>query len=171
MHASAWKRTFDEFLRGWDARHGTKTAVYDERTDYVTYVDGKPRESGVRDFLESRGIELPEGEPGSSPAEESVWGVANRKQLLVEEELDRAGVEVFPGSVAWVRELRASGLKTAVVSSSQNAAAVLARAGITNLFDAHVDGDTTLALACRVSRRQMRSWRRLGGSVFPPAGR
>jgi len=146
VHAAAWRRTFDEFLGGWDARHGTKTALFDERTDYATYADGKPLQAGVRDFLDSRGIELPEGEPDSSPEEESVWGVSNRTQLLVEEELEEAGVEVFPGSVAWVRELRWSGLKTAVVSSSQNATAVLAHAGITNLFDAQVDGDTALEL-------------------------
>ena len=146
VHAAAWKRTFDEFLGTWDARHGTTNPLFDERTDYVTHVDGKPRQAAVRDFLEVRGIELPEGEPDSSPAEESVWGVANRKQLLVEEEMARTGIEVFPGSVAWVRELRYLGLKTAVVSSSQNTGAVLSRAGITNLFDAQVDGDTALKL-------------------------
>jgi alpha,alpha-trehalose phosphorylase len=146
VHAAAWKRTFDEFLGSWDARHGTKNALFDERSDYATYVDGKPRQAGVSDFLEARGIELPEGEPDSAPEEESVWGIANRKQLWVEEELERAGVEVFPGSIAWVRELRWSGLKTAVVSSSRNTSAVLASAGITNLFDAQVDGDTALDL-------------------------
>ncbi|MBV9415284.1 MAG: beta-phosphoglucomutase family hydrolase [Solirubrobacterales bacterium] len=146
VHAAAWKRTFDEFLAGWDARHSTQNAPFDERADYAAYVDGKPREAGVRDFLDSRGIELPEGEPDSSPEEESVWGVANRKQRLVDEELERAGIEVFPGSVAWVRELRWSGLKTAVVSSSQNATTVLAHTGIANLFDAQVDGDTALEL-------------------------
>ena len=107
MHAAAWKRTFDEFLGSWDTRHGTKNALFDERTDYAIYVDGKPRQAGVRDFLDSRGIELPEGEPDSAPEEESVWGVANRKQLLVEEELERAGVEgarrlgVSPGRARW----------------------------------------------------------------------
>jgi alpha,alpha-trehalose phosphorylase len=146
MHAAAWKRTFDEFLGSWDARHGTKNAPFDERTDYAIYVDGKPRQAGVRDFLDSRGIELSEGEPHASAEEESVWGVANRKDLLVEEEFERAGVEVFPGSVAWIRELRWSGLKTAVVSSSRNVTAVLEHAGITNLFDAQVDGDTALEL-------------------------
>src|SRR5262245_55372330 len=73
MHAAAWKRTFDEFLGTWDARHGTKSAPFEDRTDYAIYVDGKPRQEGVRDFLGSRAIELPEGDPGSSPEEESVW--------------------------------------------------------------------------------------------------
>ena len=99
----------------------------------------------MRDFLASRRIELPEGEPDSPPEEESVWGLGNRKQLLVEERLAQ-GVEVFPGSVAWVRELREAGIKTAVVSSSRNCAAVLNYAGISDLFDTRVDGDTALEL-------------------------
>jgi alpha,alpha-trehalose phosphorylase len=146
VHAAAWKNTFDEFLSAWDARHGTTSTPFDERADYATYVDGKPRQEGVRDFLASRGIELPEGEQDSAPEEESVWGVGNRKQRLVLEEMERSGVEVFPGSVAWVRELRWAGLKTAVVSSSRNCVPVLAYAGITNLFDTVVDGNTALEL-------------------------
>jgi len=145
VHAAAWKSSFDEFLDKWDAQHGTKTAHFDESDDYTNHVDGKPRQDGVRDFLASRGIELPEGEPDSPPDEESVWGLGNRKQLLVEEGLAQ-GVEVFPGSVAWVRELREHGIKTAVVSSSRNCAAVLQVAGIADLFDARVDGDTALEL-------------------------
>jgi alpha,alpha-trehalose phosphorylase len=146
VHAAAWRRALNEFLSGWDARRGTTTARFDDRADYATYVDGKPGQEGVRDFLASRGIELPEGEPDSRPEEESLWGLGNRKQLLVEQQLERIGVQVFPGSVAWVRELREAGLKTAVVSSSSSCAAVLRYAGITNLFDARVDGDTTLEL-------------------------
>jgi alpha,alpha-trehalose phosphorylase len=147
VHAAAWKRTFDEFLAEWDARHGTSIPRFDERADYAAYVDGKPREEGVRDFLAARGIALPEGTPDSPSEEESIWGIGNRKQDRVEDELRRTGVEVFPGSVAWVRELREAGLKTAVVSSSRNCRAVLDYAGIANLFDARVDGDTVLELA------------------------
>ncbi|MEU4690506.1 beta-phosphoglucomutase family hydrolase [Actinoplanes sp. NPDC023714] len=140
LHATAWKRAFDAFLHTWDTRHGTSTAVFDEKADYAAYVDGKPRRDGVRDFLAARGIVLPEGAPDSGPGEESVWGLSNRKQALVDDELKRSGVEAFPGSVAWVRELREAGLRTAVVSSSRNCAAVLASAGIANLFDTRVDG-------------------------------
>jgi alpha,alpha-trehalose phosphorylase len=145
VHAVAWKQSFDEFLATWDAERGTTTARFDETGDYANYVDGKPRQDGVRDFLASRGIKLPEGEPDSPPEEESVWGLGNRKQLLVEERLSH-GVEVFPGSIAWVRELRENGLKTAVVSSSRNCAAVLRYAGISDLFDTRVDGETALEL-------------------------
>jgi alpha,alpha-trehalose phosphorylase len=149
VHAAAWKRTFDDFLLTWDARHGSGGGRFDEQTDYAAYVDGKPRQEGVRGFLASRGIELPEGTADSRPEEESVWGLGNRKQLLVEDQLERTGVEVFPGSIAWVRELREAGLKTAVVSSSRNCERVLTHAGITNLFDTWVDGETTLALGLR----------------------
>jgi alpha,alpha-trehalose phosphorylase len=145
VHAAAWKRMFDQFLHSWDERHGSQSAPFDERSDYAAHVDGKARQEGVQDFLASRGIALPDGTPESEPEEESSWGLGNRKQLLVEDELQRSGVQVFPGSIAWVRELREAGLRTAVVSSSRNCAAVLESAGITNLFDTRVDGDTALA--------------------------
>jgi alpha,alpha-trehalose phosphorylase len=146
LHAAAWKDTFDAFLSSWDARHGTTTVPFHDLDDYAAHVDGKPRQDGVRDFLSSRGIELPEGQPDSPPEEESVWGLSNRKQLLVESELEKVGVEVFPGSIAYVREIREAGMKTAVVTSSRNCAVVLDFAGITNLFDTQVDGDTALEL-------------------------
>ena len=84
VHAGAWKQTFDEFLPTWDAAQATHPVPFDEGADYFTYVDGKPPQDGVRDFLASRGIELPQGEPDSPPEEDSVWGLGNRKQLLVE---------------------------------------------------------------------------------------
>mgnify|MGYP000849188468 FL=1 len=146
MHATAWKRTFDEFLDAWDAKHGSTTPHFSVGDDYPATVDGKPRHDGVRDFLSSRGIELPPGTPDSAPDEWSVHGVGNRKQIFVEEALQRDGVEVFPGSVAWIRELRDLGLQTAVVTSSTNCEAILQAAGIADLFDARVDGDTALQL-------------------------
>ncbi|MBO3085937.1 HAD-IA family hydrolase [Cellulomonas fengjieae] len=146
VHAAAWKRMFDEFLAEWNATHGTHLAPFDEQSDYASAVDGKPRQIGVRDFLASRGITLPPGTPDSPADELSEWGLGNRKQILVEDEIARHGVEAFPGSVAWVRELREAGLQTAVVSSSRNCEAVLEAAGIANLFDARVDGETSLEL-------------------------
>jgi beta-phosphoglucomutase-like phosphatase (HAD superfamily) len=83
VHAAAWKRTFDDFLAGWGARHSTRIARFDDHADYATYVDGKPRQAGVGAFLASRGIELPEGDPDASADEESVWGLGNRKQMIV----------------------------------------------------------------------------------------
>ena len=146
LHRAAWKQTFDEFLAEWDERRGSENQPFDDRGEYATYVDGKERQDGVRDFLASRGIELPEGDPDSPPEEESVWGLSNRKQILLEDQLDRVGVEVYPGSIAWLREVRQAGLSTAVVSSSRNSPAILDYAGITNFFDTVVDGDTSLQL-------------------------
>ncbi|HJU98317.1 MAG TPA: HAD-IA family hydrolase, partial [Jiangellaceae bacterium] len=143
LHEAAWRSTFDMFLDEWDRAHGTTTARF-EVADCAAYVDGKPRQDGVRDFLAARGITLPPGAPDDPPSTETVWGVGNLKQERVVAELATGLVEVFPGSIAWVRELREAGLKTAVVSSSQNGAAILAQAGISNLFDTRVDGQTAL---------------------------
>jgi len=146
VHSAAWEQTFNGFLDAWDALHGSSTPRFDEQSDYAVYVDGKPREAGVRDFLASRGITLPGGGPDSPPTEDSISGLADRKEQLVDAELEHLGVQAIPGSIAWIRELREDGIKTAVVSSSRNCAAVLESAGITNLFDTRVDGMTSIQL-------------------------
>jgi beta-phosphoglucomutase family hydrolase len=138
-HARAWKETFDEVLRA----HGDDRA-FDLGADYATYVDGKPREDGVRDFLRSRGIDLPEGEPDDPPGNDTVRGVGNRKNALVQRLIEEEGVKVYDGSVRFLRAARDAGLRTAVVSSSANTRRILERAGLADLFDARVDG-TTLA--------------------------
>ena len=143
LHETAWRSTFDAFLDEWDAAHGTSTARF-EVADYAAYVDGKPRQDGVRDFLAARGITLPPGTHDEPPSTQTVWGLGNLKQERVVAELATGLVEAFPGSIAWVRELREAGLMTAVVSSSQNAAAILEQVGISNLFDTRVDGQTAL---------------------------
>ena len=113
---------------------------FDVATDYKVYVDGKPRYQGVRDFLKSRGIVLPEGTPSDPSDAETVCGLGNRKNDLVNERL-ASGVEAYPGSVAFLKSLRGSGFKTAIVTSSQNCQAVLTAAGVSDLFDARVDGN------------------------------
>jgi beta-phosphoglucomutase family hydrolase len=139
IHASCWKSTFDEYLEKWAKDHNQPFRPFDIGSDYKLYVDGKPRYSGVRDFLKSRGIVLPEGTPADPPATETVHGVGNRKNELVNERL-KSGVKVYPGSVAVLQYLRHLGLKTAVVTSSQNCQTVLEAAKVDDLFDARVDG-------------------------------
>jgi beta-phosphoglucomutase family hydrolase len=134
-HARAWKKTFDEVL----ARHPGQ-APFDIDSDYKAYVDGKTRYDGVASFLASRGIELPRGTADDPPEAETVSGVGNRKNELVQRLIADEGVVVYEGSVRFVQEARAAGLKTAVVSSSANTEQILASAGITDLFDARVDG-------------------------------
>jgi alpha,alpha-trehalose phosphorylase len=137
LHARCWKETFDPLLAEWGRSAGTCQAPFDADHDYLTHVDGKLRDDGVRDFLRARGIAALEAGP---PGEWSVQGIGRRKQALVERALNAGGIDAFPGSVRWVRELRGAGIRTAVVSSSTNATAVLRAAGIDALFDVTVDG-------------------------------
>jgi beta-phosphoglucomutase family hydrolase len=131
VHAAAWKSMFDEFLRDRAARTGERFEPFD-LADYNEYVDGKPRYDGVRSFLASRGIELPETE---------VVALGNRKNELVLEIIRRDGVEPYEGSVRYVKAARNAGLRCAVVSSSTNCRDVLEAADMLDLFEAIVDGN------------------------------
>ncbi|WP_069871623.1 HAD family hydrolase [Streptomyces malaysiensis] len=137
VHAAAWKQMFDEFLR---RRDGASFRPFDSAHDYDEYVDGRPRADGVRTFLASRGIDLPDGEPDDPPDRDTVYGLGNRKNILVLEKIRKEGVEAYPGSVRFVAAVRAEGLRTAVVSSSANCRDVLIAAGIEDLFEVRIDG-------------------------------
>jgi beta-phosphoglucomutase family hydrolase len=140
VHAVAWKQMFDGFLRAWSARAGQAFVPFDVDDDYGTYVDGRPRLDGTQAFLQSRGIDLPEGSAEDPPDRWTVQGLSNQKNALVLRLLREGGVEVYDDSVRYVRAVRDAGHRTAVVSSSANTAEVLAAAGISDLFDARVDG-------------------------------
>jgi beta-phosphoglucomutase family hydrolase len=140
VHAAAWKEMFDDFLRQHAAATGTEFVPFDAVGEYDRYVDGKPRLDGTRSFLQARGIELPEGDPSDPPAALTVNGLSNRKNALVLEMIDKHGVEVYEGSVRYIKAVREAGLKTAVVSSSANTVQVLDVAGIAGLFDTRIDG-------------------------------
>ena len=140
VHAAAWKEMFDGFLREWGERTGQPQVPFDPVADYDTYVDGKPRADGTRSFLESRGIELPEGSPDDPPGRLTVAGLGNLKNQIVLRRIEQDGVKPFPGSVRYLDAVTAAGLHKAVVSSSANTASVLASAGLAGRFDAVVDG-------------------------------
>ena len=140
VHASAWKRLFDEFLTRRAERDGEPFVPFDEIDDYLRYVDGKPRVEGVAAFLESRGIDLPEGVPDDAEDAETRNGLGRCKDRYFLERLEQSGVETFASSIELVRLLRDYDVKTAVVSSSRNCKAVLEAAGIDELFDVRVDG-------------------------------
>ena len=140
VHSAAWKELFDAYLKQVSLGSGKPFRPFDAEKDYRRYVDGKPRYEGVKGFLDSRGIMLPYGDPGDPPERETICGLGNRKNALFRERLAKDGVEVFDSSVWLIRALRERGFKTALVSSSQNAKAVLEAAGLTDLFDAIVDG-------------------------------
>ncbi|MEA2361627.1 MAG: hypothetical protein QOD71_772 [Thermoleophilaceae bacterium] len=135
VHAAAWKQMFDEFLR-------SRPEPFREFTqdDYEQYVDGKPRRDGVRSFLVARGIELPEGSPDDPSNRETVAGLGNRKNDMVQRLIREQGVQVYEGSVRYVKAVRDAGLRRAVVSSSANTREVLRATGIEDLFEAIVDG-------------------------------
>jgi beta-phosphoglucomutase family hydrolase len=137
VHAAAWKQMFDDYLK---RRDGEGFKPFDPEADYDEYVDGKPRFDGVRSFLESRGIELPEGAPDDPPDAETIHGLGNRKNEIVLKMIHDDGVEAYPGSVDYVRAVRDAGLRRAVVSSSANAHDVLKAAGIDDLFEEVIDG-------------------------------
>lgn len=140
VHAAAWKQMFDDLLRARAERAGTAFQEFDVRSDYGPYVDGRPRLDGTRGFLESRGIELPEGGPDDPADAETIYALSTRKNDLVQEKILSVGVEVYPGSVAYLKAVRAAGLRTACVSSSANAAQVLDVAKLAQYIDHRVDG-------------------------------
>ncbi|WP_375001379.1 HAD family hydrolase [Aeromicrobium sp. CTD01-1L150] len=135
VHMRAWAQMFNDFL----AEHGRQDPYTDD--DYFEHVDGKPRYEGVRDFLTSRDIELPQGGPDDDPTAETVGGLGNRKNVVFEEILQRDGVQAYPGSVRLVDKLTADGVPMAIVSSSRNAPKVLQAAGMLHRFEIVVDGN------------------------------
>lgn len=147
VHMAAWDKMFSEFL--------SERGVHEPYTevDYFDYVDGKPRYDGVRSFLASRDIELPEGTPDDAPSAQTVCGLGNRKNDAFAAVLETDGVTAYPGSVALLDRLLELGVEVAVVSSSRNAPAVLAAAGLRDRFEVVVDGTvaTTRGLAGKPS--------------------
>ena len=142
LHAAAWQRMFDAYLRERAKETGEPIAAFDLRSDYDAYVDGKPRFDGVRDFLASRGLSLPEGTPSDPPDTETVHGLGNRKNELVLDLLRRQGVDAYPGSLRYLHAASAAHVHLAVVSASANTSDILAAAGIGHLFEVCIDGRT-----------------------------
>lgn len=141
LHAAVWKQTFDAFPHQWAARSGHAQALFDAARDYVAYVGGKPRARGVSDLLAARGIALPAGVADDPPSADTVAGLGRRKVEMVARMMDERAVGVCEGSRRFLVAVRDAGLATALVSSSENATAVLRAAGLAaGLFDAHVDG-------------------------------
>ena len=142
VHAAAWTQMFDDFLQARATAGQSAYKPFDTHDDYDEYVDGKPREDGVRDFLASRGITLPEGQPDDPPGAQTVYGLGNRKNQLLLKRISDDGVEVFDGSVRYLQAVQRAGLRRAVVSSSANTAQVLKVTGLDKYFEVRVDGVT-----------------------------
>ena len=140
LHAAAWKRLFDEYLERQAARGGSQFEPFDLEKDYRLYVDGKPRYDGVKSFLDSRGLTLPWGAPTDGPDEETICGLGNKKDQYFEAQLREADVVVYPSTVRCLRLAKASGLKSAVVSSSHHCRQIIDAVGLTALFESLIDG-------------------------------
>ena len=139
VHEHAWKQLFDGFLASVPGAEPYR------ESDYFDHIDGKPRFDGVRDFLASRGIVLPEGPVNDEPEHDTVHGLGNRKNKVFNDIVEAGGVQPYEGSVRLVEAALARGLKLAVVSSSRNAPAVLKAAGLSDYFPVVVDGVVAVA--------------------------
>jgi trehalose-phosphatase len=140
LHSVAWKTLFNTYLMEREARQGETYSRFDENADYRRYVDGKPRYDGVKSFLESRGIQIPYGNPSDAPGIETICGLGNRKNRLFHDLLKRIGVKVYSSTIRLIHDLHTQNIKTAIVSSSKNCTDVLKATGITDLFHVQVDG-------------------------------
>jgi beta-phosphoglucomutase family hydrolase len=145
VHAAAWKAMFDAYLKRRSDQAGEPFRPFDEVADYDEYVDGKPREDGVRSFLASRHITLPEGAGDDPPEAETVHGLGNRKDQLFLHLIRTNRVEPYEGSVRYLHAARDAPLKLAVVTSSKNCSEVLRAARLEGMFDAQVDGNVAQA--------------------------
>jgi len=142
VHNAAWKQTFDTFLQTWSTGYDEPFVPFDSGADYQRYVDGRPRADGVRTFLASRGITLPEGSPDDGPDQLTVNGIGNKKNTLVLQKIKEGAVQVYQGSVEYLKAARDAGLRRVVVSASANCKDVLEAAGIADLIEERVDGVT-----------------------------
>lgn len=146
VHGEAWKRLFDTFLAEWARRRGEPFVPFSIEHDYRRYVDGKPRNAGVADFLASRGITLPLGEPDDPADRETVCGLASRKNGYFLAHIETAGVKAFSSTVDFIAQLHAQGISAGIISASRNAEPVLAAAGVRDIFEVKVDGTDAAAL-------------------------
>jgi trehalose 6-phosphate phosphatase len=139
VHLAAWRRMFDEYLRQVSELEGEPFVPFTDE-EYLRYVDGRSRTDGARALLESRGVYLENGDPGDPPGEKTIWGLSARKNHLFLETLLEEGADAYESTLNLLADLRASGIRTALITASRNCAKVLASAGVEGVFDAQVDG-------------------------------
>lgn len=149
IHALAWKAAFDEYLRLREKRDNEPFREFTHEGDYLPYVDGKPRYEGVQSFLESRGINIPFGEASDPPDKETACGIGNKKQAKFMELLKTEGIEVYPSTVKFIKDLIKSGVHTGIISSSKNCQFIIQSAGVEDLFETRVDGVVSKDLGLR----------------------
>jgi len=146
LHSSAWKEMFDQFLKDWANINSLPFHEFTHQEDYLAYVDGKPRYIGVKSFLESRGIDLPFGDPTDEPGQNTVCALGNKKNELYNQLLSDRGVEIYASSVEFIHQLKDAGISLGLATSSKNAARVLDIAGLKGLFQIRIDGSVSAEL-------------------------
>lgn len=149
VHAQSWKLAFDEYLHIRESKNGESFREFTYEGDYLPYVDGKPRYEGVKSFLESRGINIPYGEPSDKDDVETVCGLGNKKNIMFSKALDLSGVETYPSTIELIKKLREKGIRVGVASSSKNCKVVLESAGIQDLIETRVDGLVSVELGLK----------------------
>ncbi len=146
VHARAWKKMFDEYLQQRSQKENKTYQPLEIATDYPQFIDGIPRYDGVRNFLRSRQLTLPEGTPEDAPGTETVAGLGNLKNTYFHKVLEEEGVEAFPDTVAFIQQQLQAGRQTAIISASKNCREILRVAGLENLFEVRVDGEVSAEL-------------------------
>lgn len=149
IHAKAWKTVFDEYLRMREKRDGEPFREFTHDEGYLPYVDGKPRYQGVKSFLESRGINIPFGDPSDSADKETVCGIGNKKNSLFRDFLKRDGAEVFSTTIDFIKKLKKAGVKIGVASSSKSCKDILESVRLENIFETRVDGVVSVELGLK----------------------
>ena len=140
VHSTAWKRMFDEYLRSRAARYGEPLREFTHAGDYLSHVDGRPRNQGVESFLKSRGINLPPGAPDEVDGSESIAGLGHRKNALFNQIIEAEGVKLYDSTVVLIEDLLRAGIKVGLATSSKNSAVILRKTGTAHLFGTVVDG-------------------------------
>ncbi|MDD3374141.1 MAG: beta-phosphoglucomutase family hydrolase [Candidatus Omnitrophica bacterium] len=148
-HAASWKEMFDEYLKSREQRDGESFKEFTHEKDYLPFVDGKPRYKGVQSFLESRGIDIPYGDPADAPDMETACGLGNKKNIMFKNILAEKGAEVFDPAVALIKDLKANGVHVGVASSSKNCQLILQKTGLEDLFETRVDGVVSAELGLK----------------------
>jgi beta-phosphoglucomutase family hydrolase len=149
VHASAWERMFNEYLRYREREFSEPFRRFSHDEDYLQFVDGRPRYEGVTSFLKSRGIKIPLGEPEDQPRKETICGLGNRKNEIFNQMLEEEGVGVYDSTIIFVKELLRRGVRVGIATSSKNCSLILKRAGVANLFETSVDGVVAAELGLR----------------------
>ena len=141
VHSAAWKKAIDDYLKEREKKYQEPFEEFSRTNDYLSYIDGKPRYDGVASFLESRGIDIPFGDPEDPPGKETVCGLGNMKNCVFNQILGEEGaVEVYESTLAFIYTLKNSGIRVGIASSSKNCVAVLETAGLLDVFETRVDG-------------------------------